>query len=561
VTNRDEGAEYSRKEQRGAKSSENGMTAHKAHPYRDSGGMKVLGTSVLGALVTPMVLLLSGALVPVDTGIPSHSAPRAVLVPQQPAPGDWPAYLHDAARSSSNTADHSLNVTSAANLTLRWKFTTNGTVAASPIVVRGTVFIGSWDGYEYALNASTGAEQWATFIGKSVKSTCMPPALGVTSTATWHQGVVYVGGGDGYWYALNARNGSILWKVFTGNTTKYYNWGSPLIVETRAYIGIASYCDNPLVRGALLKVSLSSHSVLRRFYTVPPGQVGGGIWSSPTYDSHSNSVFVTTGNGQSAGQKLVEAILSLNATTLAVQGSWKVPQNQTGIDSDFGATPTLINGAGGTPLVVATNKNGIAYALARANVSAGPVWSARVAVGGPCPQCGNGSASSGAYANHTLFLAGGNATIGSNSYAGSVRALWPSNGSFRWQYGAAAAIVPAVSYGDGLVVAGVGPTLEALNASSGRPVVNFSTGGVIYGPAAIAHGCIFFGSTDGNVYALGAQGSYCNAKPHGSFGHVTSAVGAMHGARQGVEGSLGGLAPNLLPVRDGRETAFAHAHR
>jgi outer membrane protein assembly factor BamB len=255
---------------------------------------------------------------------------------------------------------------------------------------------------------------------------------------------------------------------------------------------------------------------------------------------------------------LVEAILSLNATTLALQGFWKVPQNQTGVDSDFGATPTLIKGAGGTPLVVATNKNGMAYALTRANLSAGPVWSARIAVGGPCPQCGNGSASSGAYANHTLFLAGGNATIGSKSYAGSVRALWPSNGSYRWQYGAAAAVIPAVSYGDGLVVAGVGSTLEALNGSSGRPVVNFSTGGVIYGPAAIAHGCIFFGSSDGSVYALGLQGSNCAATSSESFGHLTARFGASQVQGQGVEVGPGGLAPNLLPVRDERTTGSDH---
>ena len=64
--------------------------------------------------------------------------------------------------------------------------------------------------------------------------------------------VVYVGGGDSYWYALDAYTGAILWKVFTGDTSAdkgFYNWSSPLIYNGFAYIGIASNCDNPLVTG------------------------------------------------------------------------------------------------------------------------------------------------------------------------------------------------------------------------------------------------------------------------------------------------------------------------
>jgi outer membrane protein assembly factor BamB len=38
--------------------------------------------------------------------------------------------------------------------------------------------------------------------------------------------VVYVGGGDDYWYALDASSGAILWKVYIGDSTAsggYYN--------------------------------------------------------------------------------------------------------------------------------------------------------------------------------------------------------------------------------------------------------------------------------------------------------------------------------------------------
>ena len=37
-----------------------------------------------------------------------------------------------------------------------------------------------------------------------------------------------------------------------------------------------------------------------------------------------------------------------------------------------------------------------------------PVWQQQIAVGGDCPTCGDGSISSGAFANGVLYFAGGN---------------------------------------------------------------------------------------------------------------------------------------------------------
>jgi outer membrane protein assembly factor BamB len=478
------------------------------------GEMRTAGLLSTLVVAVPLLLLTipCGPLAGPATAAPIHSgsAGAASTSSALPAAGDWPTYLENSARSSANSVDRTLNASNAANLTQIWKVRTNGSIAASPIVVRGVVYVGSWDGHEYALNESTGARLWSTYLGKSLQPACRPPALGITSSATWNRGTLYVGGGGDFWYALNAKNGSVLWKVFTGNNSRYYDWGSPLIVDNHAFIGIASYCDNPLVRGELMDVSLSSHAILHKFYTVPSGQVGGGIWGSPTYDVRSNSIFFATGNGGMANQTLAPALVSLNASTLAFQSAWKVPNHQRGVDSDFGATPTLIVGAHGARLVVVSNKNGIAYAFDRSNLGAGPVWTVRIADGGPCPQCGSGDISSGAFNGDTLYLAGPNATIKGRNYAGSVDAVSPATGHFLWRYGTSGYVLAAVSYNNGLVVAGSGSTLLVFDAVRGVPILNFTTGGVIFGPAAIANGCIFFGSTDFNAYALGLPGSTCD---------------------------------------------------
>ena len=47
-----------------------------------------------------------------------------------------------------------------------------------------------------------------------------PPVIGVTSAAAVAGGVVYVGGGDTYWYALDAVSGAVLWKVYTGDNSQ-----------------------------------------------------------------------------------------------------------------------------------------------------------------------------------------------------------------------------------------------------------------------------------------------------------------------------------------------------
>ena len=101
--------------------------------------------------------------------------------PSSPPGDDWPMYLHDMQRTS-NGGEVTLSPANASRLTRLWAFKTNGGVAASPIVAKGTVYVGSWDGYEYALDAITGFLKWKTFLGQT-SGACDPPLIGVTSSA------------------------------------------------------------------------------------------------------------------------------------------------------------------------------------------------------------------------------------------------------------------------------------------------------------------------------------------------------------------------------------------
>jgi hypothetical protein len=80
-------------------------------------------------------------------------------------------------------------------------------------------------------------------------------------------------------------------RVLREHVQRHYNWSSPLIYNGDAFIGIASNCDSPLVQGQLLEVNLTSHQITATYNFVPNGEVGGDVWTSPTVDPETNTIF------------------------------------------------------------------------------------------------------------------------------------------------------------------------------------------------------------------------------------------------------------------------------
>lgn len=78
---------------------------------------------------------------------------------------DWPAYLLDAGHSSYNPAATSIGTGNVANLQPVWQFfqstAGNRQFEASPTVVGGVVYIGSENGYFYAISEATQTVLWS----------------------------------------------------------------------------------------------------------------------------------------------------------------------------------------------------------------------------------------------------------------------------------------------------------------------------------------------------------------------------------------------------------------
>jgi len=428
--------------------------------------------------------------------------------------GDWSTFLAGNARSGYNEAETAIDPTNAQNLKKDWTYSTGGEISAEPVVANGQIYLGSWDGNEYATDLN-GRKIWSAPIGGQTPNCSHSQTFGVASTSTvanvlingTSTPVVFVGGRDtntkvASLYALNVATGGVIWETQLSSSSGSFSWSSPALYNGSVYMGLASYDDCPLVRGALVQLDATTGAIQHTFYVVPGDCLGGSIWSSPTIDEANGTVYVTTGNNGpcSTTEIYAQAIIKLNASDLSFIDSWQVPTSQHGVDSDFGATPTLFTATyGGSThqMVGAVNKNGIYYAFDRSSLSAGPIWTAKISTS-------TISISSSAWDGTTLYVAGRTTSIGGVSCKGSIRALDPASGHFIWQdclnSGGVLAPVSAIP---GVVFVGEGVYFLAINASTGNILFKFNTGSNINDGASISNGVVYIGNNTGTLYAFG----------------------------------------------------------
>ena len=92
----------------------------------------------------------------------------------------------------------------------KWTFATGGRILSSPVLDRGTLYIGSDDGALHALNVATGKSLWKFATGGPVRS-----------TAAVVDGTVYFGSYDGQFYSVSADKGELRWKFATGGERRF----------------------------------------------------------------------------------------------------------------------------------------------------------------------------------------------------------------------------------------------------------------------------------------------------------------------------------------------------
>src|SRR5260370_18030106 len=126
----------------------------------------------------------------------------ALSLPSISVAGDWPMYGHDIGQSRSNPGEVTVTTANVASLKQLWVFKTAAPVSATPTVVNGVVYFGSWDHNFYAVNATTGALIWkVSLLTPQGDSESFP---GIQSSALVFGKRVYFGDACGYLHAYPA---------------------------------------------------------------------------------------------------------------------------------------------------------------------------------------------------------------------------------------------------------------------------------------------------------------------------------------------------------------------
>ena len=428
---------------------------------------------------------------------------------------DWPMYNHDPAGTRSTRAERRLGPSTVAGLREQWRFPTVGTVAGVPAVVQDVVYVIDSRGTAYAIGRD-GREKWRTTVD-------VPTLLGpkVTASALVTNRTMIFGDQAGFVHGLDIDTGVERWRVRPNPHPAAAIFGSATFVGGMVALGISSveelFAGFPgyaccTFRGSVVLLDpADGHVAWQTFLVSEPeqhadgslGPSGAPVWSTPTYDAATKTVYVTTGNNYSEpSSQTSDAILALDAadgeirwinqrTGGDVANVTTPPEDPAHPDFDFGDSPQLYR-VGSRKVVGAGQKSGFYHAV---DATTGAlIDTLQVA-----PAGGLG----GLFAD--------TAVAGDTIYANGTH--WP------------------------FVYAGgppLGGTLTAVSGDASDLLWRFSTPMPNLSGVAVANRVVYFQSLDGFLYALDARDGSLRAKvqtggqfggPAISRGHIYLATG------------------------------------
>ncbi len=338
----------------------------------------------------------------------AKAVPAVPPAPTTPGPWDWPTYGHDAQHTFHGRT--TLTETTAKTLRKAWFFPTADAVTATPTVVDGTVYVGSWDDYFYALNLETGKLLWKVrlnaqnavkpYPGETPRDTDSDGGL-VTSSAWFEPGAgsrppLVIFGGGYTLYALVAATGAVYWQHdYTGRPDQPPNpnvdatriFSSPVVVDGNVIFGID--VDGAMgYAGYVVAASLATGAPVWEYQTDVVGNSGvlydgcGSVWSSGTIlPDLGLVVFGTADCDFKNSEPLSEAVIALHISTGQPAWVYRPQLPDLECDWDFGATANAgVDTQGTSTFLGLGSKDGTYYSL---DPSTGQLrWATNVVFGG-----------------------------------------------------------------------------------------------------------------------------------------------------------------------------------
>ena len=222
----------------------------------------------------------------------------------KPPPDTWPTYNGDYS-GQRYSALKQINTSNIGSLTLAWAFQAHAAaIKSTPLLVNGILYFTVPD-HVWAVDARTGRQIWhyryesdgGDHIGHR----------GVGMYGEW----LYFTTPDSHFVSLNAKDGSVRWKIELADPKLgYFSTMAPLVIRNHVIVGVSG--DVTDIPGFLESIDPETGKVQWRWYTQPkrgePGsetwpkdsdaiEHGGGMtWMTGTYDPELNLLFWGTGN-------------------------------------------------------------------------------------------------------------------------------------------------------------------------------------------------------------------------------------------------------------------------
>src|SRR5437867_2615985 len=354
-----------------------------------------------------------------DAGPPAkaYCADRSVKLAGSPE-SQWNGWSPTAANTLCQPRDAAcLAPDQLPRLKLRWAFGFDGDVNAfaQPTVLDQNLFVGSAGGVVHALSVETGCIKWVFQASGPVRSAILAVPLG-------QRHALLFGDQTGWFYALDAASGRLLWKKKVEDHEATRLTAAPVANQGTVFVSAASWEEtralNPeypccTFRGSVAALRIRDGSLVWKTYMIPDkprltgktrtgtptwGPSGAGVWGAPTIDAKRGRLYVTTGdNYSSPATNTSDAVVALELSTGKVVWSKQTlpgdaynsscgtqgpscPE-ENGPDYDFGSSALMVKLSDGRDLLVAGQKSGVVYAL-DPDRKGEIVWQARVGKGG-----------------------------------------------------------------------------------------------------------------------------------------------------------------------------------
>src|SRR5579863_6377303 len=290
-----------------------------------------------------------------------------------PPADTWPGYHGDYSgrRHSSLTQITPQNVK---NLGLAWAFQTDqfAAIKSSPLLVDGILYFTVPDNI-WAVDARSGHQIW--HYNQPTKE---GEHIGNRGVAMYH-GYLFFMTPDAYLVSLNAKDGSVRWKITVADVSKgYWTSMSPLVVGSHVLVGTSGDFDN--LSGYIRAVDPETGETQWQWNSTPPAGIadqttGGMTWMIGTYDPDLHLVYWGTGNPTPVlkgttrpGDDLYTcSIVALNPDTGKLVWAFQPSPHDTH-DWDAVETPVLVDADfHGVPkkMLMQTSRNGYFFVLDR----------------------------------------------------------------------------------------------------------------------------------------------------------------------------------------------------